>query len=146
MNLEQTAITLADQFGGDGEVSLGAIDRFFQNLGKFAFGGLGAVVVIGIGYLLFTVFFRFILNGSQVTSGIFLILFIVFAALSFAYVVYNEVRKDRKPSIREDASNEIAAANTGKLLNEASQMSIPVPSVVEDTTDLLPVEARTRKL
>jgi hypothetical protein len=145
MNLEQTAGTLADQFGAVRDVSSQSIDRFFNNLGKMAFGGFGAVLVIGIGYLLVTVFRRFILDGTQIAFGVFLILFIVFAALSLTYVIYNESKKDRKPlNTRKQKANELSVPDTGKLLNEPSQM--PTPSVVENTTDLLAVETKTRKL
>lgn len=146
MNLEQTAVTLADQFGAVRDVSSQSIDRFFNNLGKMAFGGFGAVLVIGIGYLLVTIFRRFILDGSQITFGVFLMLFIVFAALSLIYVIYNESTKDRKSKARIDETNKLSAPDTGKLLNEPAQVPIQVPSVVEDTTDLLTVEAKTRKL
>jgi hypothetical protein len=54
MNLEHTATTLAEQFGSD-HGSIQSIERFFNNLGKVAFGGFGAVIVIGIGYLLYTI-------------------------------------------------------------------------------------------
>ena len=43
MNLEQTALDLADQFGAVRDVSSQSIDRFFENLGKVAFGGFGTV-------------------------------------------------------------------------------------------------------
>ena len=144
MNLEQTAITLSDQFGPEGEISAGAVDRFFQNLGKFAFGGLGAVFVIGIGYLLWIILTRFVLEGTQVTFGVFLMLFVVFAALSLTYVIYNESRKGRRAVSRDEHPEELAAPDTGKLLNQPSQT--PIPSVIDDTTELLAIEAKTRKL
>jgi len=144
MNLEQTALTLADQFGPDRSVSSQSIDRFFNSLGKVAFGGFGTVILIGIGYLLFTILTRFILDGSQVAFGVFLMLFVVFAALSLVYVIYNEAKKDRTDTKRiEPAVFDLPPPDTGKLLSEPSQM--PIPSVVENTTDLLHVESGTRK-
>lgn len=145
MNIEQTAIELAEQFGDDREDSEKTVDRFFRGLGKFAFGGLGIVILIGIGFLLYTIFMQLILEGSRIEFGIFLMVFIVFAALSLAYVFYNEIKKDRKQSRPSEASQkEFSAPDTRSLLNEPSQ--IPIPSIVEDTTDLLTVESKTRKL
>ncbi len=145
MNLEQTASTLADQFGSDRGVSTRSIDRFFNSLGKVAFGGFGTVILIGIGYLLITILTRFILDGSQIAFGVFLMLFVVFASLSLVYVIYNESKKDRTETKRiEPAVIDLLAPDTGKLLSQRSQ--IPIPSVVENTTDLLHVEPKTRKL
>ena len=145
MNLEQTAVELAGQFGSDHEISTRSIDRFFNSLGKFAFGGFATVLVIGLGFLLYTILSRFILNGSQIAFGVFLFLFVVFAALSLVYVIYNESKKDRKVERRVDPLVlERSAPDTGKLLTESSEL--PIPSVIDDTTDLLHIEARTRKL
>jgi hypothetical protein len=71
-------------------------------------------------------------------------LFIVFAALSLVYVIYQESTKDRNRPMRVDGQGILKAPETGKLLREPSQM--PIPSVIEDTTDLLTVESKTRKL
>lgn len=145
MNLEQTALTLADQFGAVRNVPSQSIDRFFENLGKVAFGGFGTVLVIGLGFLLYTIFTRFILDGSQVTFGVFLFLFVIFASMSLSYVIYNESRKDRRASKHVEPSvRDLSAPDTGRFLTESAEM--PIPSVVEDTTNLLPVEAKTRKL
>lgn len=145
MNLEQTALDLADQFGAVRDVSSQSIDRFFENLGKVAFGGFGTVLLIGLGFLLYTIFTRFILDGSQVAFGIFLFLFVIFAAMSLSYVIYNEGRKDRRAGIRaEPTVRDLSVPDTGRLLTKPAEM--PIPSVVEDTTDLLHVEAKTRKL
>jgi hypothetical protein len=145
MNLEQTALNLADQFGAVRDVSSQSIDRFFENLGKVAFGGFGTVLLIGLGFLLYTIFTRFILDGSQVTFGIFLFLFVIFAAMSLSYVIYNEGRKDRRAGKRAESTvRDLSAPDTGRFLTEPAEM--PISSVVENTTDLLHVEAKTRKL
>ena len=149
MNLEQIALTLADQFGSDRSVSTQSIDRFFNSLGKVAFGGFGAVILIGIGYLLVTILTRFILDGSQIAFGVFLMLFIVFAALSLVYVIYHESKKDGhspKRAVTQDLPTipGLSAPDTGKLLSEP--VEVPIPSVIENTTDLLSVESKIRKL
>lgn len=145
MNLEQTALTLAEQFGAVRGVSSQSIDRFFENLGKVAFGGFGGVILVGLGFLLYTIFTRFILDGSRVAFGVFLFLFVIFATMSLSYVIYNEGRKDRKAGKpAEPPVRELSAPDTGRILTEPAEM--PIPSVVEETTDLLQVEAKTRKL
>jgi len=144
MNLEQTALTLADQFGAVRDVSSQSIDRFFENLGKVAFGGFGTVLVIGLGFLLYTILTRFILDGSQVAFGVFLFLFVIFASMSLCYVIYIESRKDRRAFKHlEPSARDLSAPDTGRFLKEPAEM--PIPSVVEDTTDLLHVEAKTRR-
>jgi hypothetical protein len=148
MNLEQTAVALTEQFGEDQGFPQRKIDRFFENLGKFAFGGFGTVLVIGIGFLIYTIVIQLMLEGTRIAFGVFLILFIVFAALSLTYVIYNEFKKDRKTFGNSRALKQAqiveGVPDTGKLLREPTDM--PIPSVIEDTTDLLHVEARTRKL
>lgn len=147
MNLLQTVESLAAQFGTGHDAQTAKVENFFNQLGKFAFGGFGAVVVIGIGILLVTTFNKFIGNGSNIMIGVFLMLFLVFAALSLVYVIYNESRKDNqalRKAVEPSNAPEIALRDTGKLLNEPTDL--PIPSVIEDTTDLLHVEARTRKL
>lgn len=144
MNLEQTAITLADQFGMDRYSSFKSIDRFFSGLGKIAFGGFSAVMIMGVAYLLYIILTRFVLSGSQRAFGIFLFLFVTFASLSLVWVIYNESRKDRKKFGPPESASGLASAETGKLLNASTQQ--PIPSVVEDTTDLLHAERPTRNL
>ena len=144
MNLEQTAVTLADQFGADFEISSRSVDRFFNSLGKFAFGGFGTVLVIGIGFLIYSVISKFIVDGSQVAFGVFLILFLIFASLSLVYVIYNESKKDKKRAASDERGRELSSAATQNLLSEPSQM--PIPSVVDDTTELLRIESKTRRL
>lgn len=142
-------MTLREQFGSVQGVSSKATDRFFENLGKIAFGGLGALLTIGVGFLLYTALTKMVLDGSRIELGIFLMLFIVFASLSLVYVIFNESKKDDKAKRAESspelaATPELSAPDTGRFLNESTQM--PVPSVIEDTTDLLKVDAKTRRL
>jgi len=72
--------------------------------------------------------------------------FIIFAALLLAYVVMNESLKGkRKKEVVNSTSDFVReASTTGRLLDEGE--SIPIPSIVEETTDLLLVGLRTRKL
>jgi hypothetical protein len=147
MNLQQTVESLSAQFGTGHDADTAKAEKFFNQLGKFAFGGFGAVVVIGIGILLVSIFNKFIGNGSNIMIGVFLMLFLVFAALSLVYVVYNESKKDNKALRTVDVPTkalESDSRETGRLLNEPTDL--PIPSVIEDTTDLLHIDAHTRKL
>lgn len=120
---------------------------FFENLGKFGFGGLGAIVVIGIFFLIYAVVSRFILNGSQIAFGVFLVLFLVFAALSLVYVIYNESRKKINANWTSTAdeinTKELPVPITGKFLSDP--VNEPLPSVVEHTTELLKTKPRSNE-
>ncbi len=143
----ETAGSLAVQFGKVRNAKDAARGRFFENLGKFGFGGLGAVVVIGLCFLIYTIITKFILDGSRVASGVLLTLFIIFASLSFIYVIYNESRKEGRSSrVRDSEENALSvlpAPTTGKFLTDPAHE--PVPSVVEHTTELLRSQPRKHK-
>ena len=77
--------------------------------------------------------------------GIALSFFLVFAMLALVYVVLNEGRKERVLKTRiPERDGELPGRDTAKLIR--SGHFEPVPSVVDDTTELLHVTARTRKL
>ena len=102
------------------------------------------VAILGILYAIVT---KFILAGDQPVVGVILALFVVFAALALTWVVMNEdlkeKRKKRHSSV--ETPDQLAAEPvTNQLLQEAE--ATVVNSVIEDTTDLLPIENRTRKL
>lgn len=143
MNLEETATNLADQFG---ELSVGSRkwEGFFSNLGKIGFGGFGAVVVIGFFWMLYAIITKMIVGGAQPLFGLLLAMFLVFAALALVYVIYNEATKDKKTERSAATIPDMKAADTGRLLTDPIHESIP--SVVENTTELLAVETQTRKL
>ncbi len=143
MNLEETVISLADQFGdlSDGPRKW---DAFFTNLGKIGFGGFGAIVVIGFFWLIYTIVSKMMIGGAQPLFGLFLVLFLVFAALTLVYVIYNEANKGKKVERKPNATPELAAPDTDRLLTNPIREGIP--SVIEDTTGLLKVETKTRKL
>lgn len=143
MNLEETATSLADQFG---ELSVGSRkwEGFFSNLGKIGFGGFGTVIVIGFFWVLYTIIRKMIIGGTQPLLGLLLVMFFVFAALALVYVIYNEATKEKKTDRNAATIPEIKAADTGRLLTDP--IHEPIPSVVENTTELLAVETQTRKL
>lgn len=143
MNLEETAASLSDQFGELANISR-KCESFFTVLGKIGFGGFGAAVVIGVLWLIYTIVTKMIIGGTQPLFGLLLVLFFVFAALTLVYVIYNEATNDKKVERRATTIPEFKAPDTGRLLTDP--IDEPVPSVIENTTELLKVESQTRKL
>jgi len=146
MNLEQTAASLAGQYGTEFDRSVTGWEKFFNAIGKFGFGGFCAVVVVGIIGLIYTIITRFILSGNNPIVGTLLALFIVFAALTLSWVIFNESKKDNKTSLPNPLSlpPELDSANTSRLTDGAH---IPAPtSVTENTTNLLPTKNKTGEL
>ena len=122
-------------------------DRGDSNVfGSFALGGLGIVIGLAVLGIVYTIVTRFILSGNQPLVGLIMALFVIFAALTLAYVIFREDLKAKQKALMK---NPAAVASppepvTGKLLNEPAAQTMP--SVVDETTDLLPVENKTRNL
>lgn len=145
MNLEDTAVSLAGQFGEAGNDQK-RFDAFFASLGKLAFGGLGVLVLLGIVWLLYTIVVKLVLGGTQPLLGVFFFLFTIFAALALAYVVHNESKKDRESGRKIDPRpDELRPPRPDLLLNDPIRQPMPV-SVIDDTTELLKIDAKTRDL
>jgi hypothetical protein len=143
LNLEKSAASLVEQMP-EGLLP-GTGDRRLEMLGNIAFGGLGLVVVAGVAGMIYVIAQKFILSGTGVVTGIFFILLLIFAMLGLTYVVLNESRKEKRLSNRiANKPEAIESPDTARLLETGDFQ--PVSSVVEDTTDLLKIEAKTRKL
>lgn len=150
MNLEETAAALATQFPGGRAAEIDRAEQRLEKFGRIAFGGLGVVIAVGILILIYFIITKMILPGTQVLPGIGAILFLIFAALSLTYVVFQEDLKEKRAALRKPRSDSAGASpavlevDTNKLLNQPPAGS--VASVIEDTTDLLPVKNKARKL
>ncbi len=149
LNLEKAAESLTEQIPNAGDKTPAKQTHLVEKFGEIAFNGFMAICVFGILALLYTIITKFIIPGpaSNVIFGIFLILFIIFASLTLAYVVFNEAlkEKEKKKKLTPSRENELAdAKDTGKLLDEGTLQ--PVSSVTENTTDLLYDKSRTSKL
>jgi hypothetical protein len=143
INLQQTALSLLEQIPSAKSAELIRKRRTLEKLGGIAFTGLGIVIGLGILGLLYSIFVKMVLSGTEVYEGIAMMLFIVFASLSLAYVILNETLKDKESKIGPDLAKEIdKARKTGKLLEEGNFE--PVMSVTERTTNLLHVENKPR--
>lgn len=145
LNLEKTAENLLLQIPSAESAKLLKRERNLEKFGNIVFGGFGVVLLVGIIAIIYLIITKVILSGNSVFGGIMLIAFVIFAALSLAYVVFNEDLKERKQKANPALANELAEGKeTGKLLEE--KPFEPVPSVTENTTDLLYAERKTRKL
>jgi hypothetical protein len=144
LNLEKTAETLLEQIPSAESAKLLKRERNLQKFGSVVFGGFGLLLLIGIVAIIYLIITKVILSGNSVFGGIMLIAFIIFAALSLAYVMFNEDLKERKQKANLNLKNELPEKReTGKLLEE--KPFEPISSVTENTTDLLYAEQKTRK-
>jgi hypothetical protein len=147
MNLEGIAVSMLEQFPTAQRSNLQRQERMLERFGQIAFGGFGVVVLAAIGGIIYWIVSQMLLDKVGFWSGILLIAFILFAGLTLTYVVLNESLKEKraKLGIRAAAPDALdRGVETGKLLNETSMPG--VPSVIEDTTELLPVHNLTKKL
>ena len=144
LNLERTAESLLLQMPSAESAKLLKRERNLEKFGNIAFGGFGVVLLTAIGAIIYLIFTKMILSGESIFAGILLIAFMVFAALTLAYVAFNEDLKERKQKINPTLKNEISEKrDTAKLLED--KLFEPVPSVTENTTELLYAEKNNRK-
>ncbi len=143
MNLSQTAMSYHEQFPGGSHPRLQQQEQRLERLGQVAFGGLGFAVLIGVGALIYKIVTEVIIGDGNIWLGVFSILFLVFALLSLSYVILRESLNEKKskgnPEHVEKAMH--LGPDTRQLGLNAGQ---PGLSIVEDTTELLPIERKKR--
>ena len=145
LNLQKSAESLVEQMPSAQSANLLRHEKAIGRFGNFALGGLGVVGVIGVAALSWILVTKVLLTGTNVFAAVLLISFFVFAILSLAFVVLNESLKEKKAKANPILSTEInEAKNTGKLLED--KPFEPVPSVVENPTELLYTKNKTQKL
>jgi hypothetical protein len=142
MNLTDIAASFLQQFPQEGIANIQKQERMLERFGQIAFGGFGVVILAAVGGIIYWIVAKTILTGESFWGGILLIAFIVFAALTLAYVFLRESIKEKKQKINPQLAGNVNAS-VRRLGDAAFQ---PAMSVIEDTTDLLPVENRTKKL
>lgn len=147
MNLEQTSQSMLQQFPSAERAILLKREKMLEKFGGFAFAGFGIVLLLAVSSIIYLIITRVVLGGKtplEQFGGILLVLFMVFASLALAYVGFSEDLKDRKLKLLPTLENELSGKqDTAKLLDE--KLFEPVPSVIETTTDLVPVKNKTRK-
>lgn len=145
LNLEKSAESLLLQLPDARNADLVKREALLERFGNFVFGGFLTIVLIAIGAIIYTLFVKFVLSGTSVIFGIFMILFVSFAALALAFVGYTEKIKEEKKSVNPNWQKEQLSEkqDTAKLLED--KPFEPVPSVIENTTELLHLENKTKK-
>jgi uncharacterized membrane protein len=145
MNLESVAESLLSQFPNAQQATLQKQEKMLERFGTYVFGGFAVMVGLGALSLIIGVIFAMVVSGIDPVKGILFALFLTFASLALSYVFLNEVLKEKRKKLKATTATALSPAReTGKLLETGSFE--PIPSIVEDTTNLLPVESRTRKL
>ncbi len=145
MNLEQTALSVLEQFPTGQSFSIQRQERMLERFGQIAFGGFGVVVLTAVGGFIYLIITKLILTGVNFWGGILLTAFILFAGLTLAYVILNESLKEKRSKLNPAAATggaELAAPETGRLLPEKDFE--PAASVTEGTTRLLASERETK--
>ncbi len=147
LNLEQTALSLLEQIPSAESAGLLKRQKNLEKFGSIAFGGFGVVLLIAVSAIIYLIFTKVILSGNSVFGGILLIAFLVFAALTLVYVGFNEDLKERMQKTNPTLlnNNELdEKRDTAKLLEE--KPFEPIPSVTENSTELLYTKNKTQKL
>lgn len=144
LSLEKIALTLSEQVPSQMTANLRSQKERFEKLGVAALSVAGIGVA---GILLYTIIYNTMIVKGDIWGG--LMLLGVMVLISFGLIaVYlfakaNDVGKGRLPVEDDnDVENIIIAANTRELLPESRFE--PIPSVVEDTTELLKSEKKSR--
>jgi hypothetical protein len=145
MNLESVAESLLSQFPNAQQTTLQKQEKMLERFGTYVFGGFAVMVGLGALSLIIGVIFAMVVSGRDPVKGILFALFLTFASLALSYVFLNEVLKEKRKKLKATTATALSPpSETGKLLETGSFE--PIPSLEDDTTNLLHVESRTRKL
>ena len=144
LNLETIARSLLEQIPSAESASLMRKQKNLEKIGSVGLNGLCAVGLVGVGALIYSVLIKFILSGTNIAGGILLIAFFVFAVMLLAYVIYmKSLDENRKLLQLSKRMTPLDDVTTARLLEE--KPFEPARSVVENSTELLPIENKTRK-
>ena len=142
LNLESSAKSLVEQFSASQREDLNKRERGIEKFGRIAFGGFVFVIAIAVLGLVYAILDRMVFSGNNPFVGILLMAFVIFAMLTLTYVFFREdlKAKRQKPPAVETVPELSLPTTTGRLLDESKFE--PIPSVTENTTNLLPRESR----
>ena len=145
MNLEQSAVSLREQFPKDVRSDLQREEKRLKRFGTVAFGGFAVMIGVAICGFIYLIITELVLTGNKPIVGILIILFSVFTALTLAYVFWRAALEEKRAKLGMAPGREIGSTEQNeKLLDEGRFEPVPT-SVVEDTTELL-TKIRTKKL
>ncbi len=145
LNLEKTAESMFEQIPSAESANLLKHEKLIERFGNFALGGLGIVILFGVTILIYAIIEKFLVSGTNIYFAILLIAFIIFAFLSLVFVIFNESLKEKKAKINPTIKNELdEKKDTAKLLVE--KPFEPIPSVTENSTELLYTKNKTQKI
>ena len=141
MNLETAARSVIEQFPDGNDPGLVLRERRIEKFGQIAFGGFVCVLVFGVLAMFYVILDRMVFSGDKPVFGVLLMAFILFAVLTLAYVILREDLKDKrkKAGVISPAPPQVPAI-TARLIEEKEFE--PIPTVTENTTDLLPIRSR----
>lgn len=144
MNVESIVASMLEQLPAARQ-ELVRQEEKLERFGSIAFGGFGVVLGIGFLGLLYWIFSKMVLSGTQPAAGVLLMAFLVFAGLTLTYVFLNESLKEKR--------NKLASIHFPReaLEGQTPHHELPdrppdhIPSAVEDTTRTL-VRPTTNRL
>lgn len=145
LNLEGISEFLLLQIPSAESANLLKHEKAIERFGNFALGGLGVVGLVAFSAGIFYLVSKVLVTGTNVYAAILLIGFIVFGLLSLVFVILNESLKEKKAKAKPALNNELMEKkDTGRLLE--NKPLEPFPSVTENSTELLPIINKTRKI
>ncbi|MEJ7624793.1 MAG: hypothetical protein WKF34_12440 [Pyrinomonadaceae bacterium] len=134
MNLEQTGLSLREQFPDGNQTTFDREQKLLEKFGNLAMTGFAVVLAVAILSLIYVIFGKMIWSGTQPYYGLLLVAFITFAGLALAYVAWNESLKEKRQMAGRQSDNDARAREKSLLGDKPIE---PVPSVTERTTSKL---------
>jgi len=143
LRLDAVSQVVADQFPSEEYAALQRRKHLFEKLGLAALSIAG---LIGLMLLLFQVaLYKLILLGPEVLFGASIIALMVFLLLAVVLSVYPKffMRFEKANPQLSPTDESPSSATTGKLLED--RFFEPVPTITENTTDLLHTRSTERR-
>lgn len=145
MNLEQTALSVREQKGDEALLQIDTEQKKLERFGNVAFGGFGIVLIVGISALIGYVLQQMVFSGSRPLFGVLIAAFIIFAGMALTYVIWNESLKEKREKLKMPRELPPPVPNPRLPPRDTNDL-VPVPSVVDGTTELLDIKRKTNEL
>lgn len=145
INLGVVAESLLLQLTTARDANLSKKERSIENFKNFVFSRFGLFLLIAVIPIIFGIFFKVIWGDNDISFGVSLIVIAVSTVLIILFASFDAFVRERKAQINPALTNELTEAkDPGKLLEEKTFE--PIHSIAENSTELLSVENRTRKI